>query len=51
MDFTRPMPIGSRIQAAGGGYDHCYVIEAAKAGGETRPPVAEGRLKAELRRR
>ena len=26
MDFTRPMPIGSRIQAAGGGYDHCYVL-------------------------
>jgi aldose 1-epimerase len=31
MDFTRPMTIGSRIQAAGGGYDHCYVIKPRPA--------------------
>ncbi len=35
MDFTRPMTIGSRIQAAGGGYDHCYVLNR-KAGGVVR---------------
>ncbi|NOX54704.1 MAG: galactose-1-epimerase [Planctomycetes bacterium] len=27
MDFTRPMPIGSRIDQVPGGYDHCYVLK------------------------
>ncbi len=26
MDFTRPEPIGSRIEKVEGGYDHCYVL-------------------------
>lgn len=26
MDFTKPMMIGSRIDAIEGGYDHCYVL-------------------------
>jgi len=26
MDFTRPRPIGSRIDQVPGGYDHCYVL-------------------------
>ena len=38
MDFTSAQPIGSRIQQVKGGYDHCYVINAAD--GSLRP-VAE----------
>ena len=33
MDFTEPKTIGSRIEQAPGGYDHCYVLNK-KAGEE-----------------
>jgi aldose 1-epimerase len=32
MDFTKEMPIGSRIdKVPGGGYDHCYVLDKTEA--------------------
>lgn len=31
-DFTKPKPIGSRIDKVEGGYDHCYAINQAKPG-------------------
>jgi aldose 1-epimerase len=36
MDFTSPKPIGRDIAAAGG-YDHCYLVDAA---GESMPLIA-----------
>ncbi|MEN6457414.1 MAG: aldose epimerase family protein [Thermoguttaceae bacterium] len=35
MDFRRPTPVGSHIEAAGG-YDHCYVLDGWIAGQEPR---------------
>jgi aldose 1-epimerase len=32
MDFTKPLPIGSRIAEVPGGYDHCYVLNKEKPG-------------------
>ena len=32
MDFTEPTAIGARIAEAGGGYDHCYVLDAKRDG-------------------
>ena len=31
MDFTQPKTVGSRIAQVKGGYDHCYVLNKAKA--------------------
>jgi aldose 1-epimerase len=38
MDFTRPMTVGLRLAEAGGGYDHCYVINQKQA--EHEPSLA-----------
>jgi len=35
MDFTEPMPVGSRIEQVDGGYDHCYVLNQAEPGALT----------------
>ena len=32
MDFTVPMPIGSRINQVEGGYDHTYVLNKSSSG-------------------
>ncbi|MDR2631685.1 MAG: galactose mutarotase [Spirochaetaceae bacterium] len=34
-DFNRPKPIGRDIEAAGGGYDHCFVVDGEP--GKLRP--------------
>jgi aldose 1-epimerase len=36
MDFRQPHPIGSRIEAAGGNYDHCYVLNKTPRGRMSR---------------
>lgn len=49
MDFTRSHRIGARLAQVPGGYDHCYVLDAAdgtlQPAAELRDPVSRRRLR------
>ena len=43
MDFTKPHIVGERIEQVTGGYDHCYVSDAASV--DAKEPVLAARLR------